>query len=189
MPKLIDIIKTVGAGIIREVVPGGGLLLGAVNAVLPADKQLPNTATGKDIDFTIQGLPSNQRAAILDKEFDVDLVQIKESYSTLRVMLEQDAKTPHSTRPKIALGAFRVVAFSCITVISVWSYGVLTGDSELVKAVMDGWAFILAAIAPLTVLLQSYFGVLKTEHRNRLDAANGSATSGIVSLVSSFLKR
>ena len=189
MPKLIDIIKTVGAGIIREVVPGGGLLLGAVNAILPPDKRLPDTATGKDIGFVIQGLPEAQRASVLEKEFDVDLAYIKETHSTLRTMLEQDAKTPHSTRPKIALGAFRVVAFSCITVISVWSYGVLTGDSELVKAVMDGWAFILAAIAPLTVLLQSYFGVLKTEHRNRLDAANGSATSGIVSLVSSFLKR
>ena len=81
------------------------------------------------------------------------------------------------------------MAFSCITVISVWSYGVLVGDSELVKAVMDGWAFILAAIAPLTVLLQSYFGVLKTEHRNRLDAANGNTTTGIASLISSFLNR
>jgi len=189
MPKLIDIIKSVGAGIIREVVPGGGLLLGAVNAILPPDKRLPDTATGQDIDYIIKGLPGDQRAAILNKEFDVELAQIKEGNATLRVMLEQDAKNPHSTRPKIALGAFRVVAFSCITVISVWSYGVLTGDSALIKAVMDGWAFILAAIAPLTVLLQSYFGVLKAEQRNRLDAANGSTTSGIVGLISSFIKR
>jgi len=187
--KLSNILKTIGAGIIREVVPGGGLLLGAVNAVLPPDKQLPNTATGNDIDFVIQGLPADQRASVLEKEFDIELTQIKESHSTIRTMLEQDAKTSHSTRPKIALGAFRVVAFSCITVISVWSYGVLTGDSVLVKAVMDGWAFILAAIAPLTVLLQSYFGVLKSEHRNRLYAANGSTTSGIASLISSIIKR
>jgi len=185
----MDIIKSVGAGIIREVVPGGGLLLGAINAVLPADRKLPDTSTGQDIDYVIKGLPASQRSAILNKEFDIDLAQIKEGNATLRVMLEQDAKNPHSTRPKIALGAFRVIAFSCITVISVWSYGVLTGDSALVKAVMDGWAFILAAIAPLTVLLQSYFGVLKTEHRNRLDAANGSTASGITSLISSFIKR
>lgn len=164
-------------------------MLGAINALLPPDKRLPDTATGQDIDYVIKGLPAESRAAILDKEFDVELTQIKESYSTLRVMLEQDAKNPHSTRPRIALGAFRVVAFSCITVISVWSYGVLTGDSELVKSVMDGWPFILAAIAPLTVLLQSYFGVLKTEQKNRLDAANGSPTSGIVSLISSLIKR
>jgi len=192
MPKLIDIIKSVGAGIIREVVPGGGLLIGAINAVLPADKKLPATATGQDIDYVIKGLPRDQRAAILNKEFDIELAQIKEGNATLRVMLEQDAKNPHSTRPKIALGAFRVVAFSCITVISVWSYGVLTGDSVLVKAVMDGWAFILAAIAPLTVLLQSYFGVLNAESRNRLDAANGTPTSGITGiagLISSFIKR
>ena len=189
MPKLIDIIKSVGAGIIREVVPGGGLLLGAVNAILPPDKQLPNTATGKDVDFVIQGLPADQRAGVLNKEFDVELTQIKESYSALRTMLEQDAKTPHSTRPKIALGAFRVVAFSCVIVISIWAYGVLDGDSELVKTVTDGWAFILAVIAPFVILLKSYFGVLKTEHRNRLDAANGSTASGIASLISSFIKR
>jgi len=191
MPKLIDIIKSVGAGIIREVVPGGGLLIGAINTILPADKKLPDMATGQDIDYVIKGLPVSQRSAILNKEFDIELAQIKEGNATLRVMLEQDAKNPHSTRPKIALGAFRVVAFSCITVISVWSYGVLTGDSELVKAVMDGWAFILAAIAPLTVLLQSYFGVLNAEARNRLDAANGTPTSGIAGiagLISSFIK-
>ena len=100
MTKLMDIIKTVGAGIIRETVPGGGLLLGAINAILPADKKLPDTATGQDIDYVIKGLPAESRAAILDKEFDVELTQIKESYSTLRVMLEQDAKNQHSTRPE-----------------------------------------------------------------------------------------
>lgn len=190
--KLMDIIKTVGAGIIRETVPGGGLLLGAINAILPPDKKLPDTATGQDIHYVIKGLPAESRAAILDKEFDVELTQIKESYSTLRVMLEQDAKNPQSTRPRIALGAFRVVAFSCITVITVWSYGVLTGDSELVKSVMGGWPFILAAIAPLTVLLQSYFGVLNAESRNRLDAANGTPTSGLAGIsgfISSLIKR
>lgn len=187
--KLIDIIKTVGAGIIRETVPGGGLLLGAINALLPPDKKLPDTATGQDIDYVIKGLPAEHRAAILDKEFDVELTQIKESYSTLRVMLEQDAKNPQSTRPKIALGAFRVVSTISLLVVAMWAWAVIDGDEKLVKAIVDGWPWVLALVGPFVGWLNYYFGVLKTEQKNRLDAANGSTTSGLVSLISSFIKR
>lgn len=192
MPKLIEIIKSVGAGIIREVVPGGGLLIGAINAVLPADKKLPDMATGQDIDYVIKGLPVSQRSDILEKEFDIELAQIKEGNATLRVMLEQDAKNPHSTRPKIALGAFRVVAFIAISVVSIWAYAVIDGDEKLVIAIVDGWPWVLAIIGPFVGWLNNYFGVLNSENRNRLDAANGTPTSGITGiagLISSFIKR
>ncbi len=164
-------------------------MIGAINTILPADKKLSATATGQDIDFVIKGLPGDQRAAILNKEFDIELAQIKEGNATLRVMLEQDAKNPHSTRPKIALGAFRVVAFIAILVVSIWAYAVIGGDEKLVKTIVDGWPWILAVIGPFVGWLNNYFGTLKQEHRNRLDAANGSTTSGIESLISSFIKR
>jgi len=190
MTKLFDILKKVGAGIIRDVVPGGGLLVAAVNAVLPSDKQLPPTATGKDIDYVVAGLPAEQRAAILGKEFDVEMTQIKEGNETLRAMLKHDAENPHSTRPKIALGAFRVVAFVCIAVVSMWSYAVLTGNDKMVESITGGWMFVAAVIAPLVTLLWAYFGILKQEHKNKLNAAGGTSPVGnVINILSSLAKR
>lgn len=188
--KIWDIIKTVGSGVIREVVPGGGLIVGAINEFLPNDKKLPTTATGTDIDNAIASLPPAERSALLEKELDVDITQIKESHGTVRAMLESDAANPHSTRPYIAKGAFLVIAFVILLASSAWSYGVFTGKKDTVSIVVDGWQFILAMIGPLVTLLWAYFGVLKTEHKNRLDAANGTSNpSGITGLISSMLKR
>lgn len=190
MTKLADILKTVGAGILREVVPGGGLLVEAVNAFLPGDKKLPAGATGPEVSAAVAGLPAPQRAEVMGKEFDVDLSRIKEGNETLRAMLKHDAENPHSTRPAIARGAFRVVAFVCIAVISVWSYAVATGADEMVNAVTGGWPFVAAVITPLVTLLWAYFGVLKQEHKNKLNAAGGaSSAGGVVGVLASLLKR
>lgn len=188
--KLWDVVKSVGSGIVREVVPGGGILVDAVNEFLPDDKKLPSNATGKDIDDAVGSLPAEQRARIYEKEFDVDLTQIRQSNETVRAMLEADTKNPHTTRPYIAKGSFHVVAFAVVATVSAWAYGVVTGDSDLVKSVTGGWQFILSVIGPLVTLLWAYFGVLKNEQKNRLDAARGSSTpGGIAGILSNIIKR
>jgi hypothetical protein len=189
--KLWDIAKTVGSAALQVALPGtGSLIVGAVNELLPDDKKLPSGATGNDIAQAIGSLPPEQQASVMEKEFDVDITQIKESNSTVRVMLESDAKNPHSTRPYIAKHSFHTVAFVIVVTVSVWAYGVGIKDDGLVKAVMDGWPFVLAVIGPLVTLLWAYFGVLKQEHKNRLDAANGSSTpSGLAGIISSVLRR
>ena len=93
--KLFDIIKKVGGGIISTMVPGGGLILGAINALLPSDKQLPNHATGADAAFAVARLTSADRLKFEAKECDVDITQIQESHSTVRAMLEADNANPH----------------------------------------------------------------------------------------------
>lgn len=188
--KLFDIIKKVGGGIISTVVPGGGLILGAVNALLPSDKQLTSAATGADVSVAVASLSASDRLALESKEFKVDITKIKESYSTVRTMLEKDASNPHSTRPHIALGSFYVIAFCVIVAVGAWSYGVVISDDAMVNTIMGGWQFILAMIGPLVTLLWSYFGVLKAEHKNKLDAANGSSTpSGITGLLSTLISK
>ena len=77
-----NIVKGVGAGVISSV-PGGSLVLSAVNALLPNDKQLPNTATGEQLGNAVSNLPPDKQAEILSKEFDVDITQIEQSNSTL----------------------------------------------------------------------------------------------------------
>ena len=188
--KLWDIIKTVGTGLISVAIPGAGLLIGAVNEFLPDDKKLPVNATGTELSNAVESLPAEQRASLMEKEFDVDITQIQESNSTLRVMLESDTKNPHTTRPYIAKGSFHVIGFTIVVTVSIWAYGVVQADAILVKAVMDGWPFILAVIGPLVALLLAYFGVLKNEHRDRLHAASGvSKPGGIAGLISAFVKK
>lgn len=188
--KLWDIVKTVGGAVVRNAVPGGGLLVDVVNEFLPEDKKLPAEATGTDIANVVDQLPPDKRAELLGREFDVDITQIQESNATVRAMLEADTKNPHTTRPYIAKGAFHVVAFAVVIAISVWAYGVFMKDEALVTAVMDGWQFVLAVIGPLVTLLWAYFGVLKQEQKNRLDAAgNRSASSGFSGLINALVKR
>jgi len=182
--KFWDIVKTVGGAVVSNVGPGGAASVNAVNAFLPDDSKLSESATGDDVATAIQSLPADQRASVMNKELDVTMTEIKESHSTVRAMLEADTKTPHTTRPYIAKGSFHVIAFTIITVISVWAYGVFIKDTDIIKAVMDGWPFVLAVMGPLVVLLHAYFGVLKQEQKNKLDAANGVAQpSGIAGML------
>ncbi len=189
--KLWEIVKTVGSVALQVALPGtGSLIVGAVNELLPDGKKLPAGATGDDLNNAMASLTREQYASVMEKEFDVNIAHIKESNSTLRAMLESDAKNPQSTRPYIAKGAFHVVSFVVIVTISVWAYGVLIANDNLVKTVMNGWHFVLAVIGPLVTLLWAYFGVLKIEHKNKLDAANGLSTPpGIAGILSKILKK
>jgi hypothetical protein len=189
MTKLWDIVKTVGSGIIREAVPGGGLIVQAVNAFLPDEQKLPDTATGADIGQAVATLPADQRSAVMQKEFDVDITQIKESNSTVRAMLEHDTANPHSTRPKIALGAFNLVAFVTLVIVSMWAYGILAGKADIISAVSEGWPFVLTTIGPFVTLLLAYFGVLRNEHKQKMNAAVGNSSGGIAGLISLLTKK
>ncbi len=63
--KLLDVLKTVGSGLISTMVPGGLAIVSLINGVLPDDKQLPATATGGD---AMMALDAEQHAALLSKE-------------------------------------------------------------------------------------------------------------------------
>jgi hypothetical protein len=189
--KLWDILKTVGTGVIASVAgPAAPLVLGAINAVLPDDAKLPDNASGQQAQDALASIPASARAELMDKQFDVDIVQIKESNSTVRMMLQSDAASPHTTRPKIAYQSFQVIAFSIITTTAIWAYAVLAGKVEMVTAIMDGWVFIVGVNGTLATLLLAYFGVLKQEHKQKLNAAGGHPSGGVMSsLISSITRK
>ena len=170
--KLSDIAKRVGAGLVRDLVPGGSLLLDAVNAMLPADKKLGPNATGGDL----QNLPPE----VLAKKFDVEIESIKQAGETVRAMLEAEARSTHTTRPRIAMRAFYLVSVISLIIVFAWAWAVVTGDTEVVGLVVDGWPFVLAILAPFVGWLNHYFGVLRSEHANRLDAVAGSKRASFV---------
>lgn len=94
---------------------------------------------------------------------------------TTRSMLENESKSQHTTRPRIAWGCFLVLAAVSCAVVLVWAFAAVTGRTELVSAMMDGWPFVASIVLPFVTLLYGYFGILKTESRDRLNAATGVA--------------
>lgn len=188
--KLLDIVKVVGTGIFSQLVPGGPQIISAVNKYLPEDKKLDDYATGEDIKNAVSALPPSERVELFKKEYDVNITQIKESHSTVRSMLEADSKSTHTTRPYIAKQAFHVLAAVDLIVISLWAYGVGIGDVKMVGEIMDGSGFVLSINATFGTLLWAYFGILKQEHKNKLDAINGAANpAGIAGIIGSILKK
>ena len=76
--KLWDIVKKVGAGIISTAVPGGPLIVGAINEFMPDDKKLPESATGQQAQDAMAAIPAADRAALMDKEFEVEILVLNE---------------------------------------------------------------------------------------------------------------
>lgn len=188
MSNLWDIIKTVGGAVVSSVVPGGAAIVSVVNAMLPDDEKLPTNATGDDVRSAIKGLPPEKQAEIKLKEFEVDITQIKQSNETLRTMLEADARSTHTTRPRAIVVIYRTLSVAMIAVISLWCYAVYSNDSEMVKTIMNGWPFVVGILGPFTTCLLAYFGVLKNEHKTRMDAVGGNAKpSGLVGAISSIV--
>lgn len=186
--KLLDILKNVGSEIIRNAVPGGSLIVSTLNSLLPSTSKLDDNATGDDITKAIYTLPEDKRADVLGQKFEVEKTLITESSSCLQAAIEADTKTPQTTRPKIALGCFRVVAFIHICAVCAWGYGVVITDELVITSIMQGWPFILALTGPFTTVLIGYFGILRKEHKQRLDAAQGitqpkGIISGIIKLI------
>lgn len=179
--KILDILSKVGTAVISTLVPGSGVLISAVNELLPDGKKLPTDVTGAQMQTAISGLAPADQAVILGREFDVEVTQIKESNETLRTMLATEQASPHTTRPKIALRAFYQVAFTTSMVVLMWAYAVVTHDAAMVAVIMDGWPWVAALLVPYIGWLNAYFGILKQEQRDRLNAANGSVSGGVVS--------
>lgn len=186
--NLLDIAKTAGAAAFSLAVPGGAAILATVNALLPDEHKLPTAATGHDICATVSALSPEQKALVMSKEFDVELAQIKESNGTLRVMLQADAASTHTTRPYIAKGSFQLVAAVSLLVVSLWAFAVGSGNVEMVGQIMGGWEFVAAVLTPFVALLWAYFGILKQEHQNRLTGGNTPpGPAGVLGIISSAL--
>lgn len=186
--NILNIAKSVGLGLLKTAVPAAGPIIDVVNAYLSDDDKLnPDTATGADLEAAVGKLPPEQQAAVLSKQYDVQIATVQAESSAVVAMLQTEQASQHSTRPKIALGAFRVVAFVSVLFASVLAYAVLKGDGALVAAVSNAWPLALAIILPMVRWLDKYFGVLRSESRDRLAAITGQQPASRVDSISRFI--
>ena len=164
--KLGKILTTVGSSIIRNVVPGGGIVLDAINALLPEHKRLPENATGEQATQAVNSLPPDQQAQILLKEIDVEIAEIN-SWTQIQGSLAEADKVGASTRPRIALMMAEIVAFVVIAFSSMFIVAIFRDQTVMIEKLTTSWPLMLAIIATPTVLLRAYFGMRTKEKKER----------------------
>lgn len=184
--NLGDILKTVGSGLIQTLLPGtGSLIVAGINEFLPINEQLPETATVEQANSALNSLPPEHRASLLEKEYDVKM----EAYNTLQVMLQANAQSKHTTRPKIAYQAWQVVGATTIAFVFGWLFAVVNGDVEMISKIENSYMFAGMLIAPLIVWLNAYFGVLRDEAKDKLNSAQGHKVDPVAGLIGKLFKK
>lgn len=186
---LAKILRKVGASIFSSVVPGGGIILDAVNAVLPKEKKLGNSATGADIETAIKTLPPDKQVELLSKKFNVEIVEIQEWSKVVASLAEAD-KTGRTTRPKIANRMAWLIAGSVSVILFIIAWAVLSKNHEMMKAIGKAWPFIMFLIGIPAGIVNSYFGKRTKEKQSRYSTASGvPMAGGIISDIITALRR
>jgi len=185
--KLFETLKGPLLTAASTLIPGGPLILGAVNAMLPEDRKLPVTATGHDMRNAVAALSSEQRSSLMEKELDVEIAEITSWADIQQAHAVADA-AGSSTRPFIAL----MMAWCIVTVVAifivVWADAVIGGKAELLKTLNDSWPMILAVVGTPTALLRAYFGMRTSEKKARYSAAAGQPVGALASLIGMIKK-
>jgi hypothetical protein len=186
--KISEIIKaaaTIGAPFF----PALAAAIPVVNAFLPDDKKLPDTATGGDVEGAIRGLPADRQVELLNADIDLEKTKVIENTKVTQALAEVD-KAGASTRPAIAMCFTITVCFNALLTVSMWAYAVLAGQNELLTTIIDSWQMILAINAPFLLVIKAYFGMRTDEKNTRQHTANGLASplKGIASVISAIRK-
>jgi len=185
--KIFDTIKGPLLAVASTLIPGGPAILGAVNAMLPDDEKLPETATGNDIRSAVNQLTPDQRSSLMEKQLDVEIAEIK-SWEGIQASLAQADAAGSSTRPYIALMMSWLVTVVVSLFSIVWVYAIFNGLAETLKILSDSWPMMLAVIGTPTALLRAYFGMRTKEKTARYSAASGQPSGAIANLISAFRK-
>lgn len=173
--NVLEIAKKIGSAVIRDAVPGGGLIVDAINEFLPDDKKLPPAATGYQASASIYSLPPDKMAEVMTKQIDVQLKELDaeiaetNEWTKVEASLAQADASGNSTRPKIAeqMSALVVGVTILVAFATAWTC--------IDKGTMPTWELVTALLALPTVLLRAYFGLRSDEKKARYSVATGGA--------------
>jgi hypothetical protein len=185
--KLFDTLKGPLLAAASTVIPGGPLILAAVNEMLPDGQKLPATATGADMRAAVNTLPADQRGSLMEKELDVEIAEIN-AWEGIQASLAQADASGASTRPYIAKLMAWCVVIAIALFMGVWAVAVLGDDVATLEVLSESWPMILALVATPTALLRAYFGMRTKEKTARYSAASGQPLGGIANLIGALRK-
>ena len=182
------VIKPVGS-VVGDFVPYVGPAIKAINSFMPADKQLSETATKDDIQAAVDSLPPEQKAALMEKQIELEIVKEKEWSKVVESLAAADA-TGNTTRPWIAKLMAGVVGFAVVIFVIMWAVAVGGNKTAMITAISNSWPMIVAILGTPTVLLRAYFGLRTEEKKARYATSTGQQhISGLAGLIGSFIKK
>lgn len=170
--KLGEILAKAGGVVLRNIVPGAGIVIDAINEFLPEDKKLPEDATGSQALGAVNALPADKQAALLSREYDVEIAEI-DAWARVQASLAEADKANSSTRPAIAMMMARTVCFAVIVLAGMTAAAVALDKTEALRKLAEAWPLVLSVLATPTALLRAYFGMRTREKENRYAAAAG----------------
>ena len=185
--KLFDAIKGPLLTAASSVIPGGPLILGAVNSMLPDDKKLPETATGSDIRNAVNQLTPDQRSSLMEKELEVEITEIK-SWEKIQESLSKADAAGASTRPYIALMMAWCIVIVAMIFSSVLAYSIAVDHYDTVETLNESWPLMLTVLGTPTALLRAYFGMRTKEKTARYSAASGQPFGAVANMVGALRK-
>ena len=182
--NLLKILGQVGGAVVSTMVPGGAAIVAGINAFLPDDKKLPETATGVQVQDAISTLPPDQQAAVLSKQYDVEITK-SNNWASIQGHLSEADKAGASTRPTISMMMAWLVVLQVFTLCALMSATIALRDDHLLDTLKDFWPLILTSMGTPIMLLRSYFGMRTEEKKHRVHAASGVAPT-VMSLAKLF---
>jgi len=177
---IFNAIKGPLASVAASLIPGGPLILGAVNALLPEDKKLPPSATGSQIVDAVESLPPEARASLMEKRIDLQIAQEEGWTDRYKAMTAADKQ---STRPKIALMMAQVTCFVILIFTVAISVQIFTTGIESLASASGAWTVFATLLGIPSAVLAKYFGELRKEHSQRL----GVKDQGMNALLKSII--
>ena len=162
----------IGLGVVKDVIPGAGIIIDTINEFLPDDKKLPSTATGEQVQNALHSLPPDKQAELLGREIDLEIQEIQ-SHERIQIALAQADAAGSSTRPAIAYMMAWAVLLVVIPVAWTFCYAIASNKPEIVKAIADNYLMLLAIIGTPTTVLLNYFGNRSKDKAMRQAVAHG----------------
>jgi hypothetical protein len=163
--KIKNILDT-AATIAGIAFPPVGLAIKAVNAFLPDEDKLPETATGAEVKSKLENLPPEIQAQINAKYVELEIVESNNDASKFIAAMKAD-ETGNTTRPQIADRMAWVITFASMGTVSAVFIALLKDDATLLGSLNDSWQLILAAISTPTAVVLHYFGKRTEDKKSR----------------------
>lgn len=185
----LDAIKKFSSVAIAVAYPPAAPLVAAVNALLPDEQRMPNDCTGDMLGKAIDMLAPGDRETILKMELDHAEKMAGHKASAMNAANSNSNENYQVTRAYIAKQSFHAVAGISFLFMAFAAAPISSGDAEMVNAILSNWAAPAAVTAPFVAMLYAYIGVLKTEYRDRLNAANGKTAIGSLGALAAIMRK
>lgn len=161
--KLFDTLKGPLLMAASSVIPGGPLILGAINAMLPDDQKLPITATGEQMRGAVSRLTPDQRGSLMEKEIDLEIAIEEGMTSRYVAMSQSDGQKSRATIVMRAMNTLILISVIFIGA-TAWVY-VERGAADAFSGEMA--AVFIAVSGTFAYVVRAYFGDLKAEAKSR----------------------